>query len=497
MPAGPMNPKLQRQYRAKRTRKAQQKPSKTSKPQTPAQRNAPAASKNGKRPLAVREEDPELKRRRLATITGAPGAPDPDPSPEPGAVDDDDESDGVQPKNPAWAQSAWLLDANCDEDTRIATGTQEMYDGSRVLVRYTSEYPNQTRILTYGVVYRNVPLEDRPGQCQDEYNADVEAEELWLRWCDHFPEIEDHLDYLADNPALVLIIGRFVNAVAAKVRSDDLGRLNQRIIGLSGIEDPKDILQVKSNRGWEDVRTARLLCPLRYLKNLDANPNAFLGHVRNFRVKLFTLDYPSMMYDMSLVDPDDAEAGFLRSPLLVKYYKTIMTGRSSVFNSGGGPTRGQRSLASRYELDYVSIHSIVYIALLARSALTDHEWSDVDGKFWKAEDFLDSIMRLAYSSPDWFTDTMAWWNKEIYGHDDELDSETEREMEGSAFYVIMSQRKAHGKNAVYNNVDDNPDDNGGDNTGSDHDPEDQPVASGSVAPSRFPAVSLSDLDVVF
>ncbi|TBU36712.1 hypothetical protein BD309DRAFT_984762, partial [Dichomitus squalens] len=243
----------------------------------------------------------------------------------------------VEPKNPGWVIQAWNCDASASDIVRHSRGIEQMYDAARQI---------------------GFDAENRPDYISNYYSEDVEARMVFLIWDRYFPELEDHLPYLAANPALILHLGNYVHSVAGKVRSDDLGRLNLGIILYSLLDDPNNILKRHSNRGFDDSRTGRLLCPVRYLKEFEADP------ARNHHPdwKLFSYDFPSFMSDLSLVDPDDREAGFLRGPLLVTYYKAIFCGRSSVY--GEACSRGQQSLVVKYGMTEVNLHSIVYTTLL-------------------------------------------------------------------------------------------------------------------------------------
>ncbi|KAI1786642.1 hypothetical protein LXA43DRAFT_897638 [Ganoderma leucocontextum] len=431
-------------------------------------------------------DNAELKRRRLAAVAGAP-PPDPDNDPQGGATEADDEPERIKPKNPAWAAAVWLLDpaARCalfsssilalthlcwlrSEATRNTLGFQEIYHMVRQLNRTCTEYVNHTNILTYGVNFHHADLVDRPGCITATCDDDFVAEALWPQWLKYFPEIGDHLDYLADNPPLIAIIGAFVTSIAAKVRSDDLGRLNDRIVDLSNLDDKYKLLIVKDNRGWQDSGTGRLLCPLRYLANFDSDPGRFCTHVRNKLVRIFSTDYPSFLYDLSMDNDANPLAGLLRGEVLVNCYKSIMTGKSSVHNAICRATRGQKSVATSYKMKTVNLHSILYVALLARCAISGQEWSDTNGKWWKAENFVFSFMEIAFAFPEWHEDTIKWWNRQIFGDENELDPDVERDLLGSAFYVIMAQDNAH-----------DGDNNNGDNDDDDDENGDQPVASGS------------------
>ncbi|TBU26174.1 hypothetical protein BD311DRAFT_740699 [Dichomitus squalens] len=381
----------------------------------------------------------EAKRRRIEAADSSDAAGD-DTQPEA------DTTSPVEPKNPGWVVQAWACNASADDKLRHSIGIEQMYDAARQIGRCTTEYPDQTRALTYAVIFRGFDAENRPDYCSSYYSEDVEARMVSLVWARYFPELEDHLEYLVENPALILHLGNYVNSIAGKVRSDDLGRLNHDIVTYSKLDDPNDILKHHSNRGFHDSRTGRLLCPVRYLKEFEAKPAQTCSLFRNHIYKISSYEFPSFMTDLALTDPDDREAGFLQGPLLVSYYKAIFSGRSSVY--GESSSRGQQSVTSKYGMTEVNLYSIVYVTLLARSALgSDAIWRDGDGKVWQAPSFVHAIMDLAHKSPSWSQDTIKWWNKQVFGTEDD-DSETERDLQESDYYTILAQRTARGTSLI-------------------------------------------------
>lgn len=68
-----------------------------------------------------------------------------------------------------------------------------------------------------------------------------------------------------------------MHSVACKARSDDVKRLKDKSFELFGLgEDVKR----KSKRGFKNVETGRLLCPVTMLKKFDADPEKYALHLR-------------------------------------------------------------------------------------------------------------------------------------------------------------------------------------------------------------------------
>lgn len=59
--------------------------------------------------------------------------------------------------------------------------------------------------------------------------------------------------------------------MSSKVRSDDTGRIKDDVIRYYGLGDIAE-LSDKGNRGFNNVNTGRLLCPLKLIDEFDVNP---------------------------------------------------------------------------------------------------------------------------------------------------------------------------------------------------------------------------------
>ncbi len=73
---------------------------------------------------------------------------------------------------------------------------------------------------------------------------------------------------------LILVVQ--IDAAGARGRSNDMGRLRDRILSYAGIEMTKEVNSLKSrgSRGWNNATLARLLCPMNKLREFDADPDA-------------------------------------------------------------------------------------------------------------------------------------------------------------------------------------------------------------------------------
>ncbi len=122
------------------------------------------------------------------------------------------------------------------------------------------------------------------------YNPDVHALRLYQLMCVYFPVLEESEAYLRAHPDCAVKVLDFVSCVlsssqpatdhciqidkvACRARGDDLSRLRHRVIAIFA-PDAVDRLRIKSQRGFKDVVTARMLCPVSKLKEFDQDPEA-------------------------------------------------------------------------------------------------------------------------------------------------------------------------------------------------------------------------------
>ena len=64
-----------------------------------------------------------------------------------------------------------------------------------------------------------------------------------------------------------------ISGVAKKTRSDDLPRVKGAIIDLLDIKDGDHVLRDKTARGFNNVATGRLLCPVSDIDEFDEGPS--------------------------------------------------------------------------------------------------------------------------------------------------------------------------------------------------------------------------------
>ena len=73
----------------------------------------------------------------------------------------------------------------------------------------------------------------------------------------------------------IILFDPQISGVAKKTRSDDLPRVKGAIIELVDIKDADHVLRDKTARGFNNVSTGRLLCPVSDIDEFDEDPSQY------------------------------------------------------------------------------------------------------------------------------------------------------------------------------------------------------------------------------
>ncbi|RPD58041.1 hypothetical protein L227DRAFT_613125 [Lentinus tigrinus ALCF2SS1-6] len=496
------------------TKKTVAKNVKTPTPKTPLAKKAPKTpQRRGLRPAAPKtptpkpkasnqkalpeNEDPPAKaptRKRSAPATNE-GRPKPKKRKASAADADSEEADEVQDideemRNPAYLDALVKLDPRASEATRRKNRYSKVYQAARIIGRYTYMV-DATHCIAFLVAVDGTDDSDRPWGTSIESHEDDGFEMSYPAFINFLPGIERAIPVLKENPELIQKLGRYVEKVTGKTRSDDIVRLKPRIVQILGIPDPKYTLVEKSNRGFRHATLARLLTPKSKIDQYDADPEGYswfldphsaswdsfvsrvaarplplfgfmsglhrLGlhivvgiddslHFLLFclillldgKVKLWGKDWWMGLYDETLTVPGRFKEGFLKNPKLVEIYLYLFRSQNSAEHESitTKKKKGQPSLQEKYRLGRVSLPSILYTACIGRFCITGQtEWRDTDGA-WNAREFVHSVILYAGSHKRWYDNILLWWDSRVYG---DLNGEgpTDEEVSQTAAYQAM------------------------------------------------------------
>ncbi|KAF9778072.1 hypothetical protein BJ322DRAFT_1114612 [Thelephora terrestris] len=279
-------------------------------------------------------------------------------------------------------------------------------------------------------------------------------------YTDDFDAITGHLPFLKDRiesdvPSKVIRkIMNQVQSAASRARQTDTKTLKQAIItiipqkyflcGDDGSaaanalsEFTKLVMNPASTKswcGWENLVTARLLCPIDNLSEFKVDPGSTRAKLRDGSLKLVDSKgdpkLPAFLYDKDLMDGSITQ-GLFRGPLLLAVYTHIFISPSAATGAKMSLKRGNARI---HGMEKVIPSTICYAAVQAYVALCcAKEWKEE----WKGIKFpsLYIFLREQFAHPDdpWSVETLKWWNMKIFGGPPETDedpSETEQDVQG-------------------------------------------------------------------
>ncbi|KAI0738104.1 hypothetical protein C8Q80DRAFT_1276117 [Daedaleopsis nitida] len=349
----------------------------------------------------------------------------------------------IEPEDEEWAEAIELLDSRASSNTMLANGYKHLYDEVRNITRLCGgDTANYANILSKGIEFYDIDLKDpeHPYWACEDYDDVAEATLLFPIFLRYFPGLEQHIDYLAQNNTVVQKLAHFCSSVAKKSRGDDVGRVKRDIVRLAQWEDPR--LSFKGNRGHKHRVTGKLLMPTRLLDRFEATPDETNRLICKNKLKVYSEDWPMLLYDMALFRKGQQKPGLLKSHLLLEMGKSMFTGISSTdagAESGTSSGKGQPSVAKKHGMEFINIHAILYVVTLVRFGCTSHgAWEPKEGKAWDVHAFMDNLLTFAHNNADWVDDIEGWWTQRIFGDGDEEDDETRAERQQTSFHLAMA-----------------------------------------------------------
>ncbi|KAI0369441.1 hypothetical protein BV20DRAFT_365547 [Pilatotrama ljubarskyi] len=246
----------------------------------------------------------------------------------------------------------------------------------------------------------------------------------WLQ--ERLPFLEQVVPLMVGQAHDTFILGAFLDTHARQARATDLNSLKKCIPdyveealitpSLQKVAPPNN--NQRKNKhwyGWHSVWTARLLVPRASRDEFDDDPQMFCDAVIGMDVKIDHEDYPSFLYsDDEEFDKDAIDVGLLRSGLLIKTVRHVLTSPSSVTKPAGKKGLGRGCISQIYKLDRVAPETIAYVATLVRNLLSSSEtWEVKDGDF-DGQEFYANIIKLFKGGrsvdEDWVRETLIFWN---------------------------------------------------------------------------------------
>ncbi|PIL27799.1 hypothetical protein GSI_10952 [Ganoderma sinense ZZ0214-1] len=360
-------------------------------------------------------------------------------------TDDHDPEAAPPPQRPEgsdWQDLVDILYGRTHNSHAFEKAWDWIYESTRSLVRQFALHVNVERALTNGIVWSDIDLDERPIAHASEYDDNVEDQGVFNLILVAFPRLEENLQPLRECPSLIMTFADFITKINAKVRSDDLVRVNRHIVEALNLDAKTN---QKHRRGFKHTDTARLLCPMDRLGEYDQNPDVFCQGVIDAdpdddTYQLLAVDWPVAIYKESSYDPTNNILGLLQSQCCLKVFQIIYLGPAGAIPGYRQGNKGQQSIAKKYSIKKATIESIVRSAAIARFALSStKEWADRDGDF-DSPTFVRTLLDVAFLNPTFMYQLIDWYTTHTFGHG-KSESAMRRRIEKSAYGRFKSQKQ--------------------------------------------------------
>ncbi|KAI0755360.1 hypothetical protein C8Q80DRAFT_1117760 [Daedaleopsis nitida] len=289
-----------------------------------------------------------------------------------------------------WLELIHTLDGKASKTTRIKNNYEAIYHTCRNMVRKMGHFARFERVIRTGIKYIDTPLAEQPWAQSTKYDTAMEDRTMWEVLMSDFPGFATHIKHLHGDHEGVKLLSRFLTTTLSKTRSDDILRMenNDNFLRTCKIPNSKYKLSKKSHRGYKNTTMARRLIPPQWIPQFDADPQTMTRKLKDGETAPLPGDLPSCLWDLDQFTEQDTMAGLLYGSDVRGAYKLLYTGPESAIENYNKSGKGQPSIAQKYGITTVTIHSIVYVALLVR-----HFWSTQG--VWKATDGKFSYPRMA------------------------------------------------------------------------------------------------------
>ncbi|KAF6746534.1 hypothetical protein DFP72DRAFT_1076226 [Ephemerocybe angulata] len=280
------------------------------------------------------------------------------------------------------------------------------------------------------------------------------------------PGFVGEIPILAEDPEYFDAFVALMDEAHMRAKSNDIAKLRDRGIEYLASLQPGGVItpplkaaSTKSKaRGHNHPLTSRLLCPMKFYKEYQKNPDEMRKKLKKGDKPYRTLGRHllTFMYDENKIDMNDREAGLLESDLIVMVYQAIFMGPSAATaTEGETPRPSKRGQAALNMMDYATLGSIAYAVLHTYWFIcATNDWRDDDYPFDRKA-MYDTIMALddAEECEDDPTSSWTFAITEFYnmralphrgqrGTDDVSDDEGEAAAGMTDLAVVRAQRQA-------------------------------------------------------
>jgi len=172
----------------------------------------------------------------------------------------------------------------------------------------------------------------------------------------------------------------------------------------------------KNDRGFYHPITAALLSPVKYPKTPQT-----IAAIRAGTVAVTAQLLPRFLFpDDHVYDPNDISLNVLRGHIMIRVAKHLFQGPSVALEQPGAH-RGKQGNASLCGLTSMTPHTIAYVAIQARFAMSSTgTWANIDGPFIYS-DFYWRIVGL-FEDEEEAAALIKFYNYHVFGTPSDLSS---------------------------------------------------------------------------
>lgn len=239
---------------------------------------------------------------------------------------------------------------------------------------------------------------------------------------DYIPGLESELDNISSKKLNIII--SMVSKGMSDGRSADLSSVKHKglqYIGLNmyskadALDPPIPEIEDKSMRGLNHPQLARLLCPRKKLDWFDEDPDSAMAALQSGEITMTAYNWPTFFYEHDVYDAAEKTNGLFRNHIVVRFYKHLFIGPSSVTNDSSNVRNSAKPSKNRaWGLTAVNKYIIAYIHVITYFTISSAQhWTryigdmDLDELLWAIVEMLDD------DDDPWVKDTLVWWNRHL------------------------------------------------------------------------------------
>ncbi|KAG1734273.1 uncharacterized protein EDB91DRAFT_1057000, partial [Suillus paluster] len=244
---------------------------------------------------------------------------------------------------------------------------------------------------------------------------------------DYIPGLESELSNISSKKLNKIIA--MVSKGMSDGRSADLSSVKHKglqYIGLNmyskadALDPPIPEVKDKSMRGLNHPQLARLLCPRKKLDWFDDDPDSYaaMAALQAGEITMTAYNWPTFFYEHDIYDSAEKTNGLFRNHIVVRFYKHLFIGPSSVTNDSSNVRNSAKPSKNRaWGLTAVNKYIIAYIHVIKYFTISSAQhWTryigdmDLDELLWAIVEMLDD------DNDPWVKDTLTWWNRYVSLH---------------------------------------------------------------------------------